>query len=557
MKSKGVLIQGIEKNIAFQDDLLRKLAGKTLVQRSIDKARELGIEDSSICVYTGSELVALSADRAGVRTYLNPNLMTGVVTPVEAFLSFLQEWSCGFEWIIHLSPYAPLLGVEALLDAQKRIQTEGSDVVNSARLVTDYKTSTDVQDLTAQFFQRPEKKIFHYSDAFTIIRSSALRVAVPEHLRVITVLLGEDEFEVKSHRDWWVCEKLLARKRIVFRVIGTNRVGMGHIYRTLSLAHEITDHEIIFVTDTNNAIAIDELSRYEYELRVCQPGRVVDEINSLKPDLVVNDVLNTSLEDVAPLQERGARVVNFEDLGEGARIANITFNELYDEPQYCENNTLWGHEYFFVRDEFNDAKPLEFRAEVSGILLAFGGIDQHDLTRKVLFSIIELCAARRIPVYVVTGPGYGQFEKLVEEAKAFESVVITHATGVISKIMEKVSLAITSNGRTVYEMAHMNIPAIVIPQHERERTHAFACQENGFIPLTPYSEGITEQQVKASLERLLDSVSEREQLFNQTLRFRFDQNKRRIIDLIETCLDDSDGVTEGKTQSDCSSTRTR
>ena len=123
--------------------------------------------------------------------------------------------------------------------------------------------------------------------------------------------------------------------------------------------------------------------------------------------------------------------------------------------------------------------------------------------------------------------------------------------------MEKVSLAITPNGRTVYEMAHMNIPAIVIPQHERERTHAFACQENGFIPLTPYSEGITEQQVKASLERLLDSVSEREQLFNQTLRFRFDQNKRRIIDLIETCLDDSDGVTEGKTQSDCSSTRTR
>ena len=557
MKSGAVLIRGMQKNAAFQDDLLRKLAGKTLVQRAIDKSRELGVNDSAICVYTDSELVALSADRAGVRNYFDLNLATESEASVEAFLQFLRRWSHEFEWVVHLSPYAPLLGIEAMQEAQRHIEQEGANVVNSARLVTDHKTSTDAQDLAAQFFHLPEKKIFVHSDAFTIIRSSVFRKEVTEQLKASTVFLGPDEFEVRSHRDWWVCEKLLARKRIVFRVIGTETVGMGHIYRALSLAHEITDHEIIFVTDTDNPAAVDELSKYEYELKVCRPGEVVHDISALQPDLVINDVLNTAPEDVIPFHRQGAKVVNFEDLGEGARIANLTFNELYDEPQYAESNTLWGHEYFFVRDEFSDAKPREFQKEISGILLAFGGIDQHDLTRKVLFSVIDLCIPRKIPIYVVTGPGYARFERLVEEAKNLDNVVITHATGVISKIMEKVSLAITSNGRTVYEMAHMNIPAIVIPQHERERTHAFACPENGFVPLTPYADGITEREVSASLEHLLDSVAEREQLYNRTLRFRFDQNKRRIIDLIEACLNEGDGITERKTQSNCSRTRAR
>jgi hypothetical protein len=86
-------------------------------------------------------------------------------------------------------------------------------------------------------------------------------------------------------------------------------------------------------------------------------------------------------------------------------------------------------------------------------------------------------------------------------------------------------------------MAHMNIPAIVIPQHDRERTHAFACEQNGFIPLAPYTEDVTEEKAATSLKRLLDSVSERKKLYNRTVDFRFDQNKKHVVQLIESCLD--------------------
>ena len=331
----------------------------------------------------------------------------------------------------------------------------------------------------------------------------------------------------------------LQRKRIVFRVIGSNEVGMGHIYRTLSLAHEITDHEVIFVTDTKNATAVNELTSYDYRLEISDPDDVIDSILALKPNLVVNDILNTDPEDVLPLQAMGSVVVNFEDLGEGAKVANATINELYDEPQFQETNTYWGNRYFFVRDEFVNAVPCKFEDKAEALLLAFGGVDQHDLTSKILYTILDTCRSRNIHIYVVTGPGYSPYRELATKIDRLDGVTLTHATGVISKIMEKVSLAITSNGRTVYEMAHMNIPAIVIPQHEREQTHAFACEENGFIALKPYEENLTETEVLKALKHLLDNPNYRRYLYNKTIPYRFDKSKEWVINLLGRLLQES------------------
>ena len=52
-------------------------------------------------------------------------------------------------------------------------------------------------------------------------------------------------------------------------------------------------------------------------------------VTDLNPDMVVNDVLNTTDEFILNLKEQGIVVVNFEDLGSGSDHADIVFNELY------------------------------------------------------------------------------------------------------------------------------------------------------------------------------------------------------------------------------------
>ena len=64
-----------------------------------------------------------------------------------------------------------------------------------------------------------------------------------------------------------------------------------------------------------------------------------------------------------------------------------------------------------------------------------------------------------------------------------KNISLTHSTNVISKYMLKSDIAICSNGRTVHELAHLNIPSIVISQHNRELTHNFSNPKNGVFQL--------------------------------------------------------------------------
>lgn len=534
-----VFIPALKRDAAFQDDLLRKIDGKTLIQRAIDKAKDFNVTNSSIHIITDSEEVGLRGDRAGVRVFLDKS-QGGICRITDSeFGRYCRDNVSSSDVILRLSPYAPLIEVSTLREGSLRLKESSVDVVVGATPIRVDKMIENTTDLENELLPVKAEKREVRSGAFAFIRGAAIRGDSKRKLEFSTVSAGIDIFEITSYQDWWVCEKLLSRKRIVFRVIGNQRVGMGHIFRALTLAHEIVDDEIIFVTDEESKDAVNRLTNYDYRLEVYNKRDIVYRIADLTPNLVINDILDTNKEDVILLQSRGVRVMNFEDLGEGATLADVTINELYDIPRFEGGNIRWGMDYFFVRDEFIDAKPCDFKEKPDAVLLSFGGVDQHDLTRKLLFTIADACRERDVHIFVVTGPGYGAYNELADQIEGMKGISLTHATGVISNIMEKVSLAITSNGRTVYEMAHMNIPALVIPQHERERTHMFASKDNGFIQFNPYKKNITESQVLESLVRMLDDSKYREGLYKKTLRYKFSENKQRVIDLIAQQLHES------------------
>ena len=85
----------------------------------------------------------------------------------------------------------------------------------------------------------------------------------------------------------------------------------------------------------------------------------------------------------------------------GAKLADLTINELYDKPQLEGGNILWGCDYFFVREEFDDARAHRFRKKLDTILLAFGGTDQHDLSGNIFHAIKDICIQHRIRIHIV------------------------------------------------------------------------------------------------------------------------------------------------------------
>ena len=70
-----ILIPAIKKNVAFQDDLVKKIAGISLIQRSINLAKSINTDNSSICIFTDSEEISLIANRNNIESYLDSRLI--------------------------------------------------------------------------------------------------------------------------------------------------------------------------------------------------------------------------------------------------------------------------------------------------------------------------------------------------------------------------------------------------------------------------------------------------------------------------------------------------
>lgn len=531
-----VVIPASKKSVAFPDDLVKKLAGVTLIQRAITLAKSI-VPERQIVVMTDSEEIDLIAIRQGVVSYFDP-VLCWLSQTVSALEIKPHLNSCSVEWhdLLLLSPYAPLLHAATLRAAYECYCCKGAEQL----LPVIFTHINPHRSFPLSLKERQQKKdevLTVESSSFSITSRCILDAASEREICPLAFELDEAPIEIRNYHDWWICEKLLNRRRIVFRVIGYSEVGMGHISRCLALAHEISDHEVYFVCDNVSSIAATKLAGYDYWLGVYQPEAIEQAIIDIKPDLVVNDILNTDAGYILRLRDSGIIVVNFEDLGSGASEADLTINDLYDDALLAGERIVWGHQWFFLRDEFHDALPNQFQNRVARLLITFGGTDPSDFTRRVLRVVAPYCEEQGIAIDVVSGEGYSYKEELqLLIAGLNTEVTYTHITGVISRIMENAQLAICSNGRTVYELAHMHIPAVILSHHERELSHRFACEKNGFLPLDIVNGSEHDSRILLELKRLVEDVDFRHTLFNNMYHHDFLQNKHKVVGQIQNLL---------------------
>ena len=539
---KAVIIPAVKKNVAFHDDLVKKLAGQSLIERSINKAKEITCGED-IYVVTDSEEIRLISQRKSVHHYFEQSLRLDPRAIVESLIFFLSSIADQYQVFILLSPYAPLLQSDEIQKALKEFETGNGKLIIPVKRESSRIFTGNEKDIRGILDGEAEQEFLVESQSFQMVASSLVGGGLLEfETKPHIYRLVHDLIEIKSYQDWWVCEKLLKRKRIVFRVIGDEAVGMGHIQRALTLAHEITDHEIRFVCDEQSRVAVEKLAGYDYWVGVYKTEEIEARILGLEPDLVINDILDSDPDYIKRLRSCNIQVINFEDLGGGAAHTNITINELFDEPSIPGENILWGQEYFFIREEFNDATPNQFKETICGLLVMFGGTDPSDYTRKILHAIKDYCGQKNIKIYVVTGGGYPFIKELEMEIDQITDVEIEyhHSLGVVSHIMEKVQIAISSNGQTAYELAHMNIPSIVLSHHAREATHKFSCEENGHMPFGIYKKDESEEKLMAAFQRLVTNTDYRRIFFYRLKPFEFTKNKEKVLLLIGNTLNNSE-----------------
>jgi CMP-N-acetylneuraminic acid synthetase len=503
----------------------RLMRGRPLVAYSIEAARR-SREVDAVFVSTEDAELAEIARRFGAEVVERPAGLAGPTTTLDEVVvdavARLEAQGRRFDCVVTLQATSPLVRPATIDRAVRRCREPGCDtvltVVNAPHLAWGHDAGGALVPLYAARRNRQELPP-HYRETGGVVacRRAVLERGTRFGERVSVIEVSRlESLDVDDHFDWWLVEKSLRRRRICFRVVGNRETGLGHVYRALTLADRLIDHDLRFVVTSEHGLAAELVRRRFYDLVLVEPARELEALREAAPDVIVSDVLDTGKAEMEALRALGAALVNFEDLGPGAALADFVVNEMYDPPGCLHGPTAFhGAAYCVLRDEFYSVPPIAVRPEVEEVLLLFGGTDPSDLTGRCLRWLDALPGDWRITV--VSGLGYPhpeRLERLAEGARHRVEVVVD--TPIVSRYMARADVAVTSAGRTVFELAGLGVPMLVVPQNDRECLHGFALGSPGVVALPRASE-LDELEFLDAVHQLLASRHLRQSLHRSLL----------------------------------------
>ena len=221
-----------------------------------------------------------------------------------------------------------------------------------------------------------------------------------------------------------------------------------------------------------------------------------------------------------------AKIVNFEDDGEGIIKADLVFNALFFF--FFFPHVYAGEKYYISGKTFMFYEPIEIRDTVKRIFISFGGADPQNYSDRIL-KMVSKPEYRNYYFVVVLGRAKHNVEALMEFNK-YENIEVLYDVSNMPELMSSCDMGITSRGRTGYELAMLGIPSISMAQNHREEKHGFVSNENGFtyIGLNPADE-IIESNLKMYLSLSKDSrLRFHEMLLSHDLR----GGRKRVMSLI-------------------------
>ena len=127
-----------------------------------------------------------------------------------------------------------------------------------------------------------------------------------------------------------VADVLLQKKKVAIYVNGNNKRGLGHIYRALEIADEFYTKPDIYYDINQTNVKMFGFTTHNL-IGVNGFGELLSKLQEKEYNLLINDVLTTSIDYMIAIKKTlpNAKIVNFEDDGEGIYKADLVFNALY------------------------------------------------------------------------------------------------------------------------------------------------------------------------------------------------------------------------------------
>lgn len=511
---------------------IRIIGGHPLIYYSIKNALNSEMI-TDVIVSTDSPEVRIIAEQMGARVRWRDSFLCGDSITLDSVIFDAvpkEDWS----YIVTMQPTSPTLRVSTLDAAIKYTIKNDLDTVisaiNAPHLSWREKDGKKIPNYTERLNRQYLPSCYVETGAFVVSKATVVTPNTRIGNKVDVYEVPQDEsLDVDTFEDLRSVAAILERQKVAIYVNGNNKRGIGHIYRALEIADEFyvkpdiyydinQTNSSVFGKTTHNLIAVNGIAE------------LFDKCKEKKYTVFINDILTTSIDYMIGLRSvlPNAKIVNFEDDGEGIIKADLVFNALFHENEYPQ--VYAGEKYYISGKTFMFYEPITIKDKVEKVFVSFGGADPQNYSDRILNMLIKP-EYKKFHFVVVLGRAKNNVDALLKYNK-YDNIDVLFDVTNMPELMSGCDIGITSRGRTGYELAVLGIPSISMAQNQREEKHGFVCNENGFtyIGLNPADE-IIESNLKMYLSMSKESRTRfHEKLLSHDLR----GGRKRVMGLINS-----------------------
>jgi CMP-N-acetylneuraminic acid synthetase/UDP-N-acetylglucosamine:LPS N-acetylglucosamine transferase len=505
---------------------IKRLGDRPLLAHTLDAARRSQVLDRVI-VSTDDERVAeVAREWEADVPFLRPAELAGDIPSLKPVIAHavheLEAQGERADVVVVLQATSPFREAAAIDEAVERLVTGGYDSVIS---VTEDRTLNwrDEGGQLVPLFAREGRRddqpaLYKENGAVAALRRAVLDGPTRFGARIGHLVLDKRAaFTVHDLEDFWMAERLQRQPRILFRVDGGAALGMGHVYRSLAIADALrgmSQADVAFLMSADHEKGIVTVSRHGYPVRVVGDGRLetyLDHIRDFAPHILINDL--PALEDryLRALSHLGASTVNLvdtlDDLERTEQYAQVIVAVMNQDRETPEG-FYGGPAYAILRSHFQ-GREKELRDEPRLVLLSFGGGDPQGLTLVAARALAQLDP--RVEIVAVAGPAFAfrdEWERLAA-ALPRRMPLINEAGGHIAELMLEADLVVGSGGMSVYEIAALGTPGVVLAQNLREDARMRVFARHGTIAYLGLGTEVAPERLLEAVRALLGDPARR------------------------------------------------
>jgi spore coat polysaccharide biosynthesis protein SpsF len=304
----------------------------------------------------------------------------------------------------------------------------------------------------------------------------------------------------------------LKNKAIIIWTEGGKEIGLGHLSRCMTIAQQIKKKcsDVLFFINDDPSI-VNRVSKEGFDYEIASLNKIDLPVTITgNTDVVLIDTKKPIVELVKHLKASGHRVILVDNVTHARLKADIALypTAIFEKSLNWDDfkgKVFYGADYVLISESFilerQKAKDLKFQSPYQ-VLVTMGGADPNHLTYKVVSSLLEF--KELINLKVVVGPAFLHDDRLDKiEKRKYSNIEFIRNVKDMSSLMAESHIAITAVGITIFELAYMGIPSIIIANYETDDVDMDLLKKLGCVLLLDYYENVSDVDIRKSLELLV------------------------------------------------------